>query len=102
MKAAERAAWSKDVDVYFDDKAWFTDQAAMSWVEGSLKPFAAALREEAKAAGHTVPRDLLLTCDNLAAHTKPAFKAAVSRCGALCWYLAKGCTDILQAIDAGT
>jgi transposase-like protein len=90
IPAAERAAYDSRVHVLFQKKAWFDRPTALDWVQEVYKPYVEG-----------VPGEKLLLCDNLDAQVVMGFRSAAKKVDTLVWYLPPGCTDFLQAVDAG-
>jgi hypothetical protein len=97
ISAEERAAYSPDVFVMFQPKAWMDNPAMMVYARGVLEP---VLTQRGLVPG-VKDQEGLLFLDNLAAHRCPEFKDYVKKRGVLCWYHSPGDTDIEQVVDAG-
>ena len=69
LSKAEKAAWDKRVDVYFQPKAWDDTNFSVAWVKRTLK---------AAVPGPGKEKVILLT-DGLAAQVSAEFKAAAAR-----------------------
>jgi hypothetical protein len=85
----EKRAWSKDVDVYFQEKAWADTKFSLEWIRGTLEP---VVKNEDR---------FVLFCDNLSAQKSEEFKEAVAKCGGVVWYGLPNATDVWQPVDAG-
>lgn len=89
VKAEEKKAYHKSVDVFWQKNAWADTTFSCEWVEKTLKP--------------AVPdgEEFLLICDNLNAQTSDAFKKSVHDINGLVWFGLPGATDKWQPVDAG-
>lgn len=85
----EKEAWSKDVDVFFQEKAWADTQFSLDWIKRTLEP---VVKDEG---------DFALFCDNLSAQQNEAFQQAIAERGGVVWYGPANATDLWQPIDAG-
>ena len=83
-----KQVWNKDIDVYFQSKAWTDTQFCVDWFNHTLKPLAS------KESYFT------LFCDNLGRQISDRFKEAVSDIGGIIWYSLPNATDLWQPVDA--
>ena len=78
----EKEAWHKDVNVYFQDKAWADTEISVHWVNKTLR---SAIERNTR---------FVLFCDNLSA------QVILSAIGGLVCYGVPNATDLLQPVDA--
>ena len=93
IKACEKAAYHKDVDIFWQKNAWADTNVSVDWVKRTLK--------EGVEAAQDGNSEFVLLCDNLEAQTSDDFKDAVREINGLVYYGPTGATDIRQPIDAG-
>jgi hypothetical protein len=79
----EKAAWSPEVDVYFQKNAWADTAVSVEWEERTLSK---ATKDEKR---------FVLFCDNL------KFKQAIAKQRGVVWYGLANATDCWQPADAG-
>ena len=91
FKQIERAAWAKDVPMYFQKNAWM-DRSVM---EVSAKNFCDHVK---KRWGD---QKMLVFCDNLDAHVCDATKKIFADGNVFLFCLPPSVTEAVQAIDAG-
>ena len=89
----EKAAYHKDVAIFWQKNAWADTEVSVEWVKSTLKEGVEAARD-----GNT---EFVLLCDNLNAQTSDEFKEAVRQINGIVWYGPPGATDIWQPIDSG-
>eukprot|EP00903_Cladosiphon_okamuranus_P011389 g10732.t1 len=96
ISRVEKAAYHKNVDVFFQKNAWADQEFCMEWAKKSYRPSLMRGRSQ-------VPRErTLLLTDNLHAQRTPPFKDYLSKhCNTLAWYFPANTTDELQPVDAG-
>ena len=92
ITTAEKLAYDLRVVVQFQPKAWMDRPTAVDWVERVWKPLKESLPGDSEA---------LLFLDNLDAHCHIDFLTKLRRTGTLARFYPPGCTDIVQAVDAG-
>lgn len=85
----EKAAWHKDVDVYFQENAWADTDFSVAWAQKTLKT---QVESEKRFA---------LFCDNLTAQISDEFKSEISSQSGVCWFGLPNATDLWQPVDAG-
>jgi hypothetical protein len=85
----ERSGWHKDVDVYFQKKAWMDTDTLQAWTQRTLKPFVESLGQGRKC----------LILDNLRAQTMDSVKDDLLAINVERRLFPAGCTDIMQPID---
>ena len=89
---AERAAWHKDVDVSFNEKAWANDAWCLEHIPKQLAPVVPGVRGA----------EALLLCDNLSGQCSSDFRKLLkTKHNVLVWNLQPGTTDITQPVDSG-
>ena len=93
IKASEKAAYHKDVAIFWQKNAWADTDVSVEWVKTTLKEGAEAAQD-----GDT---EFVLLCDNLEAQTSDSFQDAVRNINGVVWYGPTGATDIWQPIDSG-
>ena len=93
IKAHEKAAYHKDVAIFWQKNAWADTDVCVEWVKTTLKEGV----EAAKDGDH----EFVLLCDNLEGQTSDAFKNAVRGINGVVYYGPTGATDIWQPIDSG-
>ena len=71
ISEAEKQVWDKDIDVYFQSKAWADTKYCVDWVNHTLKPLAGK-------ESHFV-----LFCDNLEGQIADRFKEALPDIGGI-------------------
>jgi hypothetical protein len=108
ITALEKASWDKRVNVQFQECAWYDRKTCIEWSGGDGVPDLLTgkgtlkrLREDDEAAGD-VGGEYLSVLDNLDGQTtRPFKKACREACNALTLNTPPGCTDDVQAFDAG-
>lgn len=85
----EKSQWAKDVDVYFQPKAWADTDFCVRWALCSFSKMVDKRRQS------------VLFCDNLGSQTSEEFLKILKRTNTKLHLLEKNCTDELQVIDAG-
>ena len=93
IKSHEKAAYHKDVAIFWQKNAWADTDVCVEWVKTTLKEGV----EAAKDGDH----EFVLLCDNLEGQTSDAFKNAVRGINGVVYYGPTGATDIWQPIDSG-
>jgi hypothetical protein len=89
---SERAAWHKDIDVSFNEKAWATDAWCLEHIPKQLAPCIKGNRGA----------QALLLCDNLSGQCNKEFRTLLRvKHNVLVWNLSPGTTDITQPVDSG-
>jgi hypothetical protein len=89
---SERAAWHKDIDVSFNEKAWATDAWCLEHIPKQLAPCIKGNRGA----------QALLLCDNLSGQCNKDFRTLLrTKYNVLVWNLPPGTTDITQPVDSG-
>lgn len=89
---SERAAWHKDIDVSFNEKAWANDAWCLEHIPKQLAPV---------VPGHR-GAEALLVCDNLSGQCSQDFRKLMkTKHNVLVWNLPPGTTDITQPVDSG-
>ena len=73
ISQVEKQAWDKDVDVYFQKRAWADKKFCINHIEKTLKTI---VEKE--------PR-FVLFCDNLTSQSKPAFRESISKLNGVVW-----------------
>ena len=89
ISSDEKAAYNKDIDIYYQDNAWADTTVSVEWVENTLSQ---AVQGEER---------FVLFCDNLTAQVSDEFRQAVSSLGGVVWYGLPNATDLWQSVDAG-
>ena len=89
VRADEKLAWHRDVDVYWQKNAWADTEFSINWAQNTLAKSVADLERFA------------LFLDNLTAQESDSFKKAVSDLKDVNWYGLKNANDLCQVIDAG-
>ena len=84
----ERSKMPKDIDVFYQKKAWFDTETCMAYAKGFRKQTGAS--------------EKLLGLDNLTSHCTPRFKAYMKQhANTLLLFSPDGCTDLCAVVDAG-
>ena len=86
---AEKQAWDKDVDVYFQKCAWADQKFCIDFIERTLKP---VVEKESR---------FVLFCDNLTCQNTPVFRESIAKLNGVVWYGLKNAIDLWQPVDAG-
>ena len=89
IKESEKLQYHKDVDVYWQKKAWVDTPVAVEWVK---KTFSKVTSTEEES---------LLLCDNLSAQTSEDFLEALRRRNTRRYLFPANVTDLIQPVDAG-
>ena len=89
ISADEKAAYHKDVDIYWQGNAWADTDVSVEWVRRTLAPAVANLDE------------FVLFCDNLEGQISLQFQDAVRKLNGIVWYGLANATDLWQPVDAG-
>ena len=89
IKASEKSAYHKAVDIFWQPNAWADTEVSCEWVSKTLKP--------------AVPKneEFVLICDNLVSQVAEEFKKSVRSINGIVWFGLPGATNIWQPIDAG-
>ncbi|CBJ33249.1 C2H2 zinc finger protein [Ectocarpus siliculosus] len=96
ISPVEKAAYHKDVDVFFQQNAWADQKFCMEWAKRSYREGLIRGRGELPKA-----RSILIM-DNLHAQTTDEFKGYLAKqCNTLAWLGPAECTDEVQPVDAG-
>ena len=96
ISAVEKAAYHKDVDVFFQENAWADQNFCMEWAKRSYR------KSLMRGRGELPKARSILIMDNLHAQTTDAFKEYLAKeCNTLAWYGPAECTDEVQPVDAG-
>ena len=85
----EKEAWCKDVDVYWQQKAWADTTVSVNWAETTLSQLT---KDEDR---------FVLFCDNLTAQQSVEFKETIAKQGGVVWFGLPNATDLWQVVDAG-
>jgi hypothetical protein len=94
----EKDAYSSEVDVYFQDKAWLDRNLAEQW---ALETWGAFIKAQ-EAAGVLPRRSMMLFLDNLDSQKTTEFMGAVNKFGPTeLHFCPAGFTDQTQPIDDG-
>ena len=86
----EKAAYHKDVDIYWQENAWADTKVCCEWVNRTLKEGVKDFDDE-----------FLLLCDNLEGQISYSFKEQVRLIEGLVWYGLKNATELWQPMDGG-
>ncbi|CAB1106479.1 unnamed protein product [Ectocarpus sp. CCAP 1310/34] len=96
ISPVEKAAYHKDVDVFFQENAWADQKFCMEWAKRSYREGLIRGRGELPKA-----RSILIM-DNLHAQTTDEFKGYLAKqCNTIAWLGPAECTDEVQPVDAG-
>ena len=87
ISADEKAAYHKDVDIYWQGNAWADTDVSAEWVRRILAPAVADLDE------------FVLFCDNLEGQISLQFRDAVRKLNGIVWYGLANATDLWHATD---
>ena len=92
----EKAAYHKNVDVFYQENAWADQKFCMEWAAGSY-------RKSLMRGRSQLPRERsILLMDNLHAQTTDEFKEYLAKhCNTLAWFFPANNTDEVQPVDAG-
>ncbi|CAB1116905.1 unnamed protein product [Ectocarpus sp. CCAP 1310/34] len=91
ISPVEKAAYHKDVDVFFQENAWADQKFCTEWAKRSYREGLMRGRGELPKA-----RSLLIIMDSLHAQTTDEFKEYLAKeCNNLAWYGPSECTDEL-------
>ena len=89
LSGVNKASWDKDVDVYFQKKAWAGTEFCLDW---SKKTFKAIVKDTGT---------FILFLDNLEAHVQESFKNSIKDLGGSTWFGIPNATNIWQPVDGG-
>lgn len=92
ISPAEKKAYHKDVDIYFQKNAWADTDFSCEWIKKTLEPGVKSGKEGNK--------EFILLCDNLSAQVTDDFKKAVRDINGIVYYGPSGATDLWQPVDA--
>ncbi|CAB1117355.1 unnamed protein product [Ectocarpus sp. CCAP 1310/34] len=96
ISPVEKAAYHKDVDVFFQENAWADQKFCLEWAKRSYRDGLIRGRGELPKA-----RSILIM-DNLHAQTTDEFKGYLAKqCNTIAWLGPAECTDEVQPVDAG-
>ena len=96
ISPVEKAAYHKNVDVFFQENAWADQKFCMEWAQRSYR------KNLMRGRSHLPQERSILLMDNLHAQTTDAFKEFLSEhCNTLAWYFPANNTDEVQPVDAG-
>ncbi|CAB1103214.1 unnamed protein product [Ectocarpus sp. CCAP 1310/34] len=96
ISLVQKAAYHKDVDVFFQENAWADQKFCMEWAKRSYREGLMHGRGELSKA-----RSILIM-DSLYAQTTDEFKEYLAKeCNTLAWYGPSEWTDEVQPVDAG-
>ncbi|CAB1121435.1 unnamed protein product [Ectocarpus sp. CCAP 1310/34] len=96
ISPVEKAAYHKDVDVFFQENAWADQKFCMEWAKRSYREGLIRGRGELPKA-----RSILIM-DNLHAQTTDDVKGYLAKqCNTIAWLGPAECTDEVQPVDAG-
>ena len=96
ISPVEKAAYHKNVDVFFHENAWADHKFCMEWAQRSYR------KSLIRGRSHLPQERSILLMDILHAQTTDAFKEFRSEhCNTLAWYFPANKTDQVQPVDAG-
>ncbi|CAB1106446.1 unnamed protein product [Ectocarpus sp. CCAP 1310/34] len=96
ISPVEKAAYHKDVDVFFQENTWADQKFCMEWAKRSYREGLMRGRGEPPKA-----RSILIM-NNLHAQTTDEFREYLAKeCNTLAWYGPSECTDEVQPVDTG-
>ena len=89
LSGVNKASWDKDVDVYFQKKAWAGTEFYLDW---SKKTFKAIVKDTG---------NVILFLENPEAHVQESFKNSIKDLGGSTWFGVPNATNIWQPVDDG-